>query len=1705
MPHERIVDYFYTCGLNEQMGLQLCNFNQTPSRGLLPLQRPYKCTVLQHFPDYVPNCPFDAESTSMVTMPNGLWLCTQRKVTVKYSRPRYHTFIITREDGSRVYGLALLFLTELAHENVKEAVCSLQDLCLAENPSIAKDIDDMADWPSLFDRNRDTLYAMKAIGLLSRYPFIHGLFGWLEDLWAAMFIASPNPDIAIESYIAKLLYATPLPEAGQFVPFRGPFRKHLGYYPAPLKSIESLLGGSFQSPDAMELPLFEYSFLELLRLLPLDDLLKLFACVLMEHRIILHSTVYYRLMLVAECITCLLLPFLWSHVYAPILPLSLVHFVDAPVPYIMGIKQCEFMVASQHQIGSSSSDTWSLHDCHVDCSDNTELASEANVCHVYIDEGRVLVPDEVPQFPNAEHIKHALTSLLTDAASTTSGVVRRPESTASLLPPVPRPRPPSDLNMSRRGARNTAQMLVTSADQCSSTQVSEDLVIFGAGQNDTTSADTFQTAPDQYKRTCVQTARSMVTEEDFPSYTRLLHFNTAVRTIFLRNFASIFRDYEKFLVHDQHVPGDPTTLVSTKSTGGLHAFDKVGFLSDQPETHLPFLCAFLETQMFAGFLDCCVRRQLSPLDPPQPHQFTTSPLALLNLRIFDSVIVQIVESATRWPGNPTSHVTTGLQDGVRSSQRNEQACTGVNDSKPYPSVPLPDLLSETTTESQKSGPSGLEGNSAGFPPMMRSVDNVFPNSMTLPIRTVGLGYFPILCEQLLTPSLATQTGNGLPVCHSLVSLPSRVTDSSHGRVNAPTNSAPVSPPLVNLTSSCVGTQPSVGRLGPGSLSTPTKRSAPVLTATNGNIPSSRQAEEESTVVSKSRAVPLFANSHQFSNIQRSGMAQANWDFVDALLEECKHRTKRMVLKKMGQEAVELGHVDPTVSVVEENTLVSGLCDLLERIWSHGLIHKSGKSALWSHLLQYVRKQQHAIQKRPVCPQTGTTSTPVGPSSSSSTSSSCGNSPTPSLHVRRPSLDATLTLTGTSKPDPVTKSGDASSSQHSKPDTSEVPAVVTALSNQPPLTRDRSIRAVSLSRFLSSDSSSTGFHRSADRSGSKSGPYLFDWRSLTPGRSTSTGSNVKSSPFRLPAHSGILTASGTSLGGVGSVVDLSSIFGSQIMDHSLVKDVLAVRSLRGVKTDIGFARAFVRLALEKKLLSSHLTRLLMDVKLLRKLYSRYAFLRCEEEREQFLVHLLSLNAVDYYSFTRMLTHAQLMYQVFICSGRKHGFSSTATAWVRLHGHLGSTPVLPLSRGENLLEFKHTNLGLISTIQLGHDNAGPTPKWFIEFVLVYSAITNHLYYFPCGHWIGRGVEDDALMRILIGERIHLADRDTRLIFTGPPRDPPDQVQRPPNRCQSPSLTRRVSDNSNMSAMVIHEQVANAVNQLLKYFCKTVPRQNVTGLTSLWCGDRGLVPSLHLVFNYGFRSVRLFQRRVYVWDYFEKVAAAFAVELGMSASNHSTPPSPNTVHMPQTGSGRFSTHSLPRPPRNRTVQSVGSMTPKTIHPSPSFSLVQDQRITQLEGLPQFSRPMPGTYALSQPNSPAVMRVLTSVMMQQHQQQQQQPKHEQTNYNTAANLTAASCQSIALLKYLAAQFVDHVQQVSMSAALLGKEGKFQRFVCRAAREHLLAGWFSVLALSPITGQMYDAKSFLLNPELRLAVQGLMAALDEFDFTLEPVLLGED
>lgn len=46
----------------------------------------------------------------------------------------------------------------------------------------------------------------------------------------------------------------------------------------------------------------------------------------------------YRLMLVAESLTALLFPFAWPHVYVPVLPTAMYNFLDAPVPFLMGLR-----------------------------------------------------------------------------------------------------------------------------------------------------------------------------------------------------------------------------------------------------------------------------------------------------------------------------------------------------------------------------------------------------------------------------------------------------------------------------------------------------------------------------------------------------------------------------------------------------------------------------------------------------------------------------------------------------------------------------------------------------------------------------------------------------------------------------------------------------------------------------------------------------------------------------------------------------------------------------------------------------------------------------------------------------------------------------------------------------------------------------------------------------------------------------------------------------------------------------------------------------------------------------------------------------------------------------------------------------------------------------------------------------------------------
>ncbi|CAG5114611.1 unnamed protein product [Candidula unifasciata] len=179
----------------------------------------------------------------------------------------------------------------------------------------------------------------------------------------------------------------------------------------------------------------------------------------------------------------------------------------------------------------------------------------------------------------------------------------------------------------------------------------------------------------------------------------------------------------------------------------------------------------------------------------------------------------------------------------------------------------------------------------------------------------------------------------------------------------------------------------------------------------------------------------------------------------------------------------------------------------------------------------------------------------------------------------------------------------------------------------------------------------------------------------------------------------------------------------------------IQQMPDIHTDVGKTRALIRLALERKMLSVYLKQLLADTDLLRSLYKRYAFLRCEEEREQFLCHLLSLNAVDFFCFTNTFPNSVVPYRVLIYPSSKLGCSTTsANVWLSVAGQLGETGEMEVAKSLLELNFEHKNLGVLTTLRIGHDNSGMMPRWLVEYVLVRNELTGHTYRFNCGRWLG-----------------------------------------------------------------------------------------------------------------------------------------------------------------------------------------------------------------------------------------------------------------------------------------------------------------------------------------------------------------------------------
>lgn len=332
--------------------------------------------------------------------------------------------------------------------------------------------------------------------------------------------------------------------------------------------------------------------------------------------IIITRSDYQRLMIVGECITALLFPFTWPHVYAPILPASLHHFLDAPVPFVMGL--------------------------HADSADgNLKIGSEATLCYVDIDKKSIQMPEEMPVFPHRtdvmieltaaldkfnvprgdgrigdllltgggssimnqkngtssgsylnHHLQHANqrhvggdSDVMTSSCTLPSGhlQVRRKHSLHDVLD-WDRPNSP-DLGYGGGGAAPTAASTTTPLRSDALHRIVDHVRRTGAGADDVDG----EVMP-SHTRKGPTTASEQYCED--------LRLNNSIREIFLNRFVQMFATYENFVILPNQVKEE---WLSNRES--LQNFDKASFLSDQQQHHRPFLSQFLESQMFATLID----------------------------------------------------------------------------------------------------------------------------------------------------------------------------------------------------------------------------------------------------------------------------------------------------------------------------------------------------------------------------------------------------------------------------------------------------------------------------------------------------------------------------------------------------------------------------------------------------------------------------------------------------------------------------------------------------------------------------------------------------------------------------------------------------------------------------------------------------------------------------------------------------------------------------------------------------------------------------------------------------------------------------------------------------------------------------------------------------------------------------------------------
>ena len=334
----RLVDYFCVVGASSQLERQ-----SLPN--LVRTTKPSEMRFVPEVTDQYPGGRFSDGTRvpahlSRFVFPEGL------RPRPKHLVPKMFTFVLTDEQGTRLYGTALhIYDQSLTIDAFRDVVrkaaaaadgeegCEGKDVELpawllrGDTEHMQDDDDDDEEEDTEVDVSIDSapecIYFPKCLVLLSHYPFHDTFRAVIKHLYMLSLGESPLP---IERFIANFVSEVPLPPQGKI---------EVRYHLTGFRSL------TISRPPENRLPMARFGYRPLFSVLSTGNIMVVIGILLQEGRVALCSKSYALLTPVAEALISFLFPFVYQGIYIPVMPYSMLDILVSSV-YVYSVEQSMF-------------------------------------------------------------------------------------------------------------------------------------------------------------------------------------------------------------------------------------------------------------------------------------------------------------------------------------------------------------------------------------------------------------------------------------------------------------------------------------------------------------------------------------------------------------------------------------------------------------------------------------------------------------------------------------------------------------------------------------------------------------------------------------------------------------------------------------------------------------------------------------------------------------------------------------------------------------------------------------------------------------------------------------------------------------------------------------------------------------------------------------------------------------------------------------------------------------------------------------------------------------------------------------------------------------------------------------------------------------------------------------------------------------------